>query len=220
MVLHTLGQQFAVAEELVVCTIGEVLFLRPDTAEHRSDSTLRDVKRTGDVLLRIIVRIDNRGRFGEIAFSAQLHFKTRQRFKRQFDVEIGGVGARCRLHNGGISGQPAVAFGTVHHVVRDESEGEVKARRVRTVHFALSHETGFRLKARQSHGVRLTVRHLKPSYHRTDIREDIACYLRRRTFVRIFGTDGNGGTGAIRFRGNSHFGISRRLERDRYRLSR
>ena len=77
LILHTFGQQLTVLNELIVRTVGEILFLRTDTTEQRSDRYLRDVKRSRHILLRNTVTVDDRGRSRQITFAVQLDLQSR-----------------------------------------------------------------------------------------------------------------------------------------------
>ena len=107
----------------------------------------------------------------------------------------------------------------LHPVMRNETEGEVITRSIRSVHFTLTHETGLRHEARHGHRVRLAVGHLQTTEHRTYIRKHISRYLLRRSFIRVAGRHGDGGFSAIRFRYDAYFCVTGRLEVHRYTLT-
>ena len=75
--LHTLPQHRTVGYKLIVRAISEILLLRADFTEDRSDRYLRDVIRSRHVLLQVVVTLDDRGRGRHVALAVQLNLQSR-----------------------------------------------------------------------------------------------------------------------------------------------
>ena len=123
------------------------------------------------------------------------------------------------LYDRGVAGQPSVFLRTLHIIIRDETEGEVKSRCISSVGPALAHETGFRHEARNRQRVGLAVGHLHTTEHRTYISKHISGYLCRLALVRVASGNGDSCVRTIGFRRDADLGVSCRFEGYRNRFA-